>query len=497
MELADRRVTALTESYGILSLLPPAVALGLALWKKQIYPALLLGVWIGWWVLEGWNPLAATGSTITSIIAVFEDSGNTRIILYSLLVGSVLTLISATGGVEGFVQWVGDRRWVTNRRQAQLVPFFMGVLITVESSITSLVAGTVGRPLTDRYKVSREKLAYICDSTSAPICILVPFNGWGAMVIGLLAVQGVESPVAVLLSSLVWNFYAVAAILVLLFTILAGWEIGPMKRAERRVRDEGKLMADGAHPLVGEDVLGVARLEGLAPRPINLILPVLTMILCIVAGIYFTGRAAAPDGAGLWEIIQASSGSTAVLWAVIASLAVLAVINVRLGSRRTPHPGGMTGQNFMDLVFKGMGGMIPVVTLLILAFALGNTVRELGTGIYVAQIISGVASGKLAVVGLFLLACVMAFATGTSWGTFALMVPIAVPLAAAMGGHLPLYLAAILGGGVFGDHCSPISDTTIISSMASASDHMDHVRTQIPYALIGAGVAVGLYLVVA
>ena len=151
----------------------------------------------------------------------------------------------------------------------------------------------------------------------------------------------------------------------------------------------------------------------------------------------------------------------------------------------------------MDLTFKGMGGMIPVVTLLILAFALGITVRELGTGAYVAHIISGVAGSKAAVVGLFLLACIMAFATGTSWGTFALMVPIAVPLAEAMGGHLPLYLAAVLGGGVFGDHCSPISDTTIISSMASASDHMDHVRTQIPYALIGAGVATVMYLIVA
>ncbi|GAH48076.1 unnamed protein product, partial [marine sediment metagenome] len=279
-------------------------------------------------------------------------------------------------GVERFVRWVGDRRWVTNRRQAQLVPFILGVLITVESSITSLVAGTVGRPLTDRYRVSREKLAYICDSTSAPICILVPFNGWGAMVIGLLAVQGVESPVAVLLSSLVWNFYAVVAILVLLVTILAGWEVGPMKRAERRVRDEGKLMADGAHPLVGEDVLGAETLEGLSPRPVNLVLPVLTMILSIVAGIYLTGRAVAPEGAGLWEIIQASSGSTAVLWAVIASLVVLAILNVRLRFRKNPGQARMAGQTlrrcsgqalrrcsgqaFLDLIFKGMGGMIPV-----------------------------------------------------------------------------------------------------------------------------------------
>ena len=180
------------DSFGIWSVMPPVAALGLALWKKQIYPALLLGVWMGWLVVAGWNPIAATGSTVESIVAVFQDAGNTRILIYSLLVGSVLTLISATGGVEGFVESVARRRWVTNRRQAQLVPFLLGVLITVESSITALVAGTVGRPLSDRYLVSREKLAYICDTTSAPVCILVPFNGWGALVLGLLAVQGVE-----------------------------------------------------------------------------------------------------------------------------------------------------------------------------------------------------------------------------------------------------------------------------------------------------------------
>jgi Na+/H+ antiporter NhaC len=195
-----------------------------------------------------------------------------------------------------------------------------------------------------------------------------------------------------------------------------------------------------------------------------------------------------PPGAGLWEIIEASSGSTAVLWAVLASLAVLAVI--ALGPCR------ISGRVFIDLVFKGMGGMIPVVTLLVLAFALGSVVRELGTGAYVAEIIGGAASAKVAVVGSFFLASFMAFATGTSWGTFALMVPIAVPLAIAQGGSLPLYLAAVLGGGVFGDHCSPISDTTIISSMASASDHMDHVRTQIPYAFLGGAIALLFYLIV-
>jgi Na+/H+ antiporter NhaC len=475
-------------SFGIWSILPPVVALGLALWKKQIYPALLIGLWMGWLVVDGWNPVAATASTVASIVAVFEDAGNTRILIYSLLVGSVLTLICATGGVEGFIARVAERRWVTNRRQAQMVPFLLGLLITVESSITALVAGTVGRPLTDRYRVSREKLAYICDSTAAPICILVPFNGWGALVIGLLAVQGVPDPVAVLLASIRWNAYPVVAILLVLATILLGREIGPMRAAERRAQEEGKLLADGAQPMVAEEVLSATPDPSITPRAVYLVLPVVVMVGAIVAGILITGRQGSSCDAGLWDMIQASSGSTAVLWAVLASLAVLAVIG--LGPCRMP------GRVFVEHVFKGMGGMIPVVTLLVLAFALGAVVRELGTGAYVAGIIGGAASSKVAVAGSFVLAAFMAFATGTSWGTFALMVPIAVPLAAALDGSLPLHLAAVLGGGVFGDHCSPISDTTIISSMASASDHMDHVRTQIPYALVGAAAAVLFYLIV-
>jgi Na+/H+ antiporter NhaC len=307
-------------------------------------------------------------------------------------------------------------------------------------------------------------------------------------VIGLLAVQDVANPVAVLLASIRWNFYPMLAIVLVLVTILFGWEIGPMRSAERRATEEGKLLADGAQPMVAEEVLTATPDPGVKPRAIYLILPVVTMVGAIVAGILITGRRGSSPEAGLWEMIQASSGSTAVLWAVLASLAVLAVI--ALGPCR------MSGRSFIDHIFKGMGGMIPVVTLLVLAFALGSVVRELGTGAYVAEIIGGAASTKIAVAGSFVLASFMAFATGTSWGTFALMVPIAVPLAAAQGGALPLYLAAVLGGGVFGDHCSPISDTTIISSMASASDHMDHVRTQIPYALMGGAAAVLIYLIV-
>ena len=229
-------------------------ALGLALWKKQIYPALLFGVWLGWLVLNNWDPISATGSTVASIVNVFSDAGNTRILLYSLAVGGTLTLMSATGGVQGFVNWLEKKRWVRNRTQAQLVPFLVGVLVTVESSITSLVAGTVGRPLTDRFKVSREKLAYICDSTSAPICILVPFNGWGAFIIGLLAVQGIESPVALLFQSILVNFYPMAAIVIVFLSIVRKWNLGPMKAAELRAQHEGKVYGDDARPMVADDV---------------------------------------------------------------------------------------------------------------------------------------------------------------------------------------------------------------------------------------------------
>lgn len=475
--------------FGAWTLLPPVAALAWALWRKQIYPALLLGIWLGWLVIEGFDPIHATAGTVEAIVGVFRDAGNVRILTYSLLVGSVLTLVTSLGGVQGLVNRLSDRRWVTDARGAQMVPFVLGLLITVESSITALIAGTVGRPLTDLHRVSREKLAYVCDSTSAPICILVPFNGWGATVIGLLAVQDVANPVAVLLSSIRWNFYPMIAILIVLVTIWTRRDFGPMAAAQHRAKTQGLLHAEGSQPMVADEVLATQPAAGIEPRASHLVLPVATMVLAILAGLIITGRRAAPPGADVWQTIQASSGSTAVLWAVLASLGVCWLL-ARI--RRV-----LPGSEFQALAFKGMGGMVPVVTLLLLAFALGDTVKTLGTGAYVAEQIAGVASHKLAVAGSFILAGVMAFATGTSWGTFALMIPIAVPLAAALGGPLPLYVGAVLGGGVFGDHCSPISDTTIISSMASASDHMDHVRTQLPYAVVGGLIATGLYLVVA
>ena len=477
------------DHYGLSSLLPPLGALIFAFWIKHVYLALLFGIWLGCFILNSWDPIFATSDTIGTIINVFSDAGNTRIIIYSLVVGGTLTLITATGGVLGFIRWIEKRQWVNNSTQAQLVPFLAGLFITIESSITSLVAGTVGRPLTDRFKISREKLAYICDSTSAPICILIPFNGWGAFIIGLLSVQGIESPVSVLFQSILVNYYPMAAIAIVLFTILYTWNIGPMAMAEIRAKKEGKLYNDGARPMLGQDILGVKPIPEIAPKAFNLIGPVITMVVAIVIGIYVTGRLSIGEqDFTFWNIIKSSSGSTAVLWSVIMSLIVIAALNFFRG---------LSLNNYMDCIFKGMGGMIPVVTLLVLAFALGNIIRELGTGVYIAGIISNVVNIKIATVGLFIISCVMAFSTGTSWGTFAVMVPIAIPMGMELNGDIPMFLAAVLGGGIFGDHCSPISDTTIISSMASGSDHIDHVRTQMPYAIIGGFIAIFLYLIFA
>tara|TARA_B100000700_G_scaffold331807_1_gene469215 strand:- start:27032 stop:28474 length:1443 start_codon:yes stop_codon:yes gene_type:complete len=477
------------EHYGILSLLAPLGALVFALWKKQIYLALLFGSWLGCFVLNSWNPFFATTDTIETIIHVFSNTGNTRIIIYSLAVGGTLTLITATGGVRGFIHWLEKRKWVKNATHAQLVPFLVGLLITIESSITSLIAGTIGRPLTDQYKISREKLAYICDSTSAPICILIPFNGWGAFIVGLLSVQGITSPVSILFQSIAFNFYPIVAIMIVFVCIIYNWNIGPMSIAETRAKEEGKLFNDNARPLLGDDILGVKPLKNIKPKAYNLVAPLITMVLVIIIGIYVTGRLnIGNEEINFWNIIKFSSGSTAVLWSVIMSLIVIAMLNIFRDLSLT---------DYIDFIIKGMAGMIPVVTLLVLAFSLGDVVRELGTGVYIAGIISNVLNIKMATVGLFIISCLMAFSTGTSWGTFAVMIPIAIPMAIELNSAIPMFLGAVLGGGIFGDHCSPISDTTIISSMASGSDHIDHVRTQMPYAIIGGTISISLYFFLA
>ena len=458
--------------YGWLSILPPLVAILLAITTRQVYLSLFLGILLGWVILADWNVLAGLAHSIDALVGVFQDPGNTRVIIFCALIGALIILTQRSGGVSGFVNWVQGRKLAHTPRGAAGMAGIIGFVIFIESSICCLVSGSVSRPLFERLRMSREKLAYILDSTSAPVCILIPLNAWGAFVIGLLESEMVEAPVQVFIRSIPLNFYAIFALLMVAFIIITFKDFGPMKKAEHRARTTGKTIADGAIPMVSEEITSMQAKEHIPHRPMNMILPVLTMMVMMPVGLYITG-----DGQ-----ITAGTGSLAVLWSVIAAITVAGLLPV---IQRI-----MTVKEVFDLSLKGIGGLIPLAILMMLAFAIGDTTRELGTGAWVASIAEGFLHPTLVAAIIFVTAAFIAFSTGTSWGVFAIMVPIAVPTAMAMEVSLPLSLAAVLGGGVFGDHVSPISDTSLVSSMASASDHIDHVRTQMPYARVAAAAAV-------
>jgi Na+/H+ antiporter NhaC len=460
-----------------LSVLPPLLAIGTALVTKQVFLSLFAGVWLGWSILAGGDPLVGLVDAIQACIDVFKDEGNTRVIAFSSLVGSLLALTQRSGGVTGFIDWMTGRGVIANERGARLLAWVVGLGIFVESSITCLVSGAIARPLFDRFRLSREKLAYLCDSTSAPVCILIPMNGWGAFLIGILAAQQVEEPVSALVASIPVNFYSLLAVVYAFYIAFSGRDWGPMARAERRARDEGKVIRDGAEPLVSTEVLTLPVKEGVAPRARNMLLPLAVMLFMMPLGLWVTGSGN----------LMAGSGSTSVLWAVVAATVTAGVMYRVQGIFKLGE--------IMDLVFRGLGGLMPVALLMMLAFAIGATCGKLETGIYVAGLASKLLRPAMVPVVLFGVSCLIAFSTGTSWGTFAIMLPIGIPTANLLGVPLPLALGAMLSGGVFGDHCSPISDTTIISSMSAGSDHMDHVNTQLPYALLVAGASAVLFAV--
>jgi Na+/H+ antiporter NhaC len=487
-------------AYGWLSVLPPLLAIGLAVKTRQVFLSLAAGIWLGWTILSAWNPLRGLSGMLASLVQVFQDPGNTQVILFSAMVGSLIALTQRSGGIDGFVSYIMNKKWIKGRKGAHLLAWGLGVVIFIESSIKILIVGSVCRPLYDKLGISREKLAYIADSTSAPVCMLIPLNAWGAFTIGLLTTQGVRNATGVLLQSIPLNFYSIIAVLMVLFFILTPFDFRKMKKAERRVREEGKLLPDGATPMMDENLTGLKAKEGVRKLARNMIIPIVVMSVFMPAALVITGlqNLSAAEGVrltlggalrqeGLLGVLAEGSGSTAVFWSVMLAIAVAGLL--------TRFQKTLTGKEIMELILKGAGGMISLALLMMLAFSLGATCKLLGTGAFVAQGLSGTLPAALAPLMIFITASFIAFSTGTSFGTFALMIPLAVPLATDLGVSLPLAVSAVLGGGVFGDHCSPISDTTIVASMASACDHIDHVNTQIPYALLSAGIAALLYLI--
>ena len=383
------------------SVLPPVLAIVLAIWTRQVYLSLAAGVWMGWMIVEGWSPFSAVGRSIAETVAVLSSAGNANVILFTLVIGALIATLETSGGVRGFVHFLETREWVNTPRRAQLLAWVIGIIIFIESNITVLVAGSVSRPLFDRYRVSREKLAYLIDSTSAAICILIPLNAWGAYNLGILDSLGVENALGVFLGAIPFNFYAIAAILVSLGAVIWRVDLGPMGKAERRTRETGELLWPGAQPMVDESILSPEPNDRIPPLALNMVLPILVMVVMMPVGLWITG-----DGD-----LKAGSGSTSVLWSVLAALASAWIL---LLVQR-----GATVDELTRTGLKGAGGLVPLALILLLALALGDVASALGTGPYVAQVTSGILPPVIFLPLIFLVSAGIAFSTGTSWGTFA------------------------------------------------------------------------------
>jgi len=458
------------------SVIPPLLAIGLAIVTRQVILSLSIGLWMGAWLLGSGNPLVAIPQAIDAVINVFTDPGDTRVLVFTLVIGGLIATIEKLGGVRGFIHLLQDRKWVTGPGRAQWLAFGTGVVVFIESNITLLIAGAISRPLFDRYRVSREKLAYIIDATSAPICVLIPLNAWGAVIVSLLASSGIENPIDVFIGAILLNFYAIFAVLVCALVIWSDFDIGPMRAAQKRTA-EGKFLWPNATPMVDPSLIEAEQSRQPQDSAKLMLLPVLALVLSMPLGLFITGEGD----------LTAGSGSTSVLWAVLIALGTAWAIV--LGSRRA------TLETLMQLFLKGAGGLLPVAMILLFSLALGDVANALGTGVFVAQLAQETIPSALLLPLLFLLSAFIAFSIGSSWGTFAIMIPLAMQIVAALDMNASVFLAAVLSGAVFGDHASPISDTTVVASMAAATDHIDHVRTQLPYALISAGLATVAFFV--
>lgn len=462
--------------YGFWSLIPPLLAIGLAIKTKQVVFSLSLGIFVGYLILQGGNVFEGFLATITAFVDVFQSQGNTRTIILTLIIGALIQLIKYSGGINGFINWVQKR--LSGKKnfkgKIQATSALTGFLIFVESNISILTVGTIFRPLFDKHKIPREKLAYLADSSSAPSCVLFPLNAWGAYVMGLLLAFPSLDPFKTLVYSIPFNFYAILTLIFVFWLSFSGREYGEMKKiAERntQVKDEESL-------------------EERTSSPLNMIVPIAVMVLSMPFFLIYGGWD--PNLVGgfadkVWHSIGNGSGSEAVLNACFAGF-LTATIMYFIQKM-------LTIKTFIDESFKGMSDMVVMAVLMVLAFAIGNLCNELGTGIYVSRVTSSWLIPEVAPALIFIISGFIAFATGTSWGTFAIMISIGVPLSFAVDANIYLVIAAVLGGGVFGDHCSPISDTTLIASVASGCDHIDHVRTQLPYALFTGGLSVLFYLI--
>jgi Na+/H+ antiporter NhaC len=466
-----------------LSILPPILAIAVAVWRKEVVLALTTGIWFGeiLVVVDGSEFTAPTSflgwlialpqliglgfvGMLDRIAGVFASAGNTRVLLFGLLVGILIEWMQRSGGVSAFVRWLAGVGLTQSKRQVSWLASLVGLSIFVETSMSCLASGVVSQKLFDKFRMSRERLAYIIDSTCAPVSVLAVFNGWGAYILGLLEEYVPETETApTFLASIPYNFYPILILLTVFYTATTTRVFGPLRQVEERAKDLPQSESQDLEP---------------AGKLMFFLVPLGLLVGGMFFFMWFTGGG---------HLLQ-GSGSKSVLYSV--SLALFVLLVLLLVQRSFEY------KSLVEHAYVGIAKLTPVVTIMLLSFAIGTTCRTLETGPFVAGIVGDFLPAVMIAPLLFLAAAVMSFTTGTSWGTFAIMVPVGVPLAMALGIPIPLVLAAILGGGVFGDHCSPISDTTIIASLAAGCDHLEHVRTQLPYAVTMGSITIVLYILV-
>ena len=469
------------------SLLPPIIAIVLALVTKEVYSSLFIGILCGGLLYSGFS---FTGTIehvfVDGMVGSLADSWNVGILIFLVILGTMVMLMNRAGGSAAFGRWSVEH--VKTKTGAQLATMVLGILIFIDDYFNCLTVGSVMRPLTDKHKVSREKLAYLIDATAAPVCIIAPISSWAAAVTGF--VDGANG-LSLFVKAIPYNFYALLTIAMMVTIIFTKYDYGPMKLAEL-----ADLAAGNSSDTYPEPGLTGAQDQPNPPisqkgKVIHLVLPIVTLIICNVIGMIYTG--------GFFEgenFIDAFSNSDASVGLVYGSVVALLITIIFYLATRV-----LSFKECMNAVPEGFKSMVPAILILTFAWTLKAMTDSLGAKEYVAGLVENIADNNALMSFLpafvFLVGTFLAFATGTSWGTFGILIPIVVNVFGAdMSNELMIIaISACMAGAVCGDHCSPISDTTIMASAGAQCDHIKHVSTQLPYALTAAGVSFVAYVI--
>ena len=469
-----------------LAVVPALVAIVLALITKEVYSSLIIGIFTGAVIYAGGN---FTGTLTHAIqdgfVSSIADSYNIGIIIFLVLLGALVSMMNKAGGSSAFGRWATTH--IKSRVGAQLATIALGVLIFVDDYFNCLTVGSVMRPVTDSHKISRAKLAYFIDATAAPVCIIAPISSWAAAVAGFAKSAGETNGIHLFVRAIPYNFYALFTILMMIVIAVGKFDYGPMKLHEKNAIEKGDLFTSGTKQAVEEMQINE---KG---KVIDLVIPVAVLVVCCVIGmIYSGGFFDASNPENYHSPITAFSNSDASVGLALGSAVALVFAVVYFLIRRT-----IKFTDIMDSLPEGFKAMVPAIIILSCAWTLKAMTDSLGLKIFISQIVNSSAAGfqMLLPAIIFVIAVILSFATGTSWGTFGILIPIVLSVFSADNPLQIVSISACMAGAVCGDHCSPISDTTIMSSAGAQCDHINHVSTQLPYAFTVAGIAFVTYII--